>query len=105
MAKAPEIKDREAITDHICTVMHDQYRDTSIDVLLTHPVDAIEMAIEVGARAGRINKAAAKEWRRKLKDLRLSDVPSATGTIDTVNEILRAAIAARKRGDLKRDRV
>lgn len=76
-----EITDRDTITDTVAVVMSEEYRSTSIDTLLTRPHDAIAMATAVCRRLG---KRASKEQ---------------------INEICRAALAARKRGDLKRDRV
>lgn len=96
-----EIHDRAAITDHISDVMHTVYLSTSIDRLLTQPISAVRMALEVGKRSGRLKAAEVKRVGDALRGIERSD-PAA---INVINEILRAAIAARKRGDLQKDRV
>ena len=77
---ADRIRDRERVTDMIVDVMHDNFRDMSIDTLLTWPTKAIEMAKLVCKRLG------------------------CNATEDKIHEICRTAMSSRKRGDLKKDR-
>lgn len=74
-----EIKDRQRTTDAIADVMHERWPSWTIDTLLCHPFDAIDMAREVCAR---LSRKATKEQ---------------------INEICRIALSSRKRGDLRRD--
>jgi len=79
MPRTDLIKDRDTITDHVAKWMHDHFRDASIDKLLTWPDKATAMA-----------KYVCKKLQRKA-------------TSEAIHEVLRAALAARKAGDLKKD--
>lgn len=76
-----EITNRELMTDTITQVMQALYPSWSIDTLLTWPHDAIKMARAVCAEM------------------------SIKPTPRQIHEVCRSALAARKRGDLKRDAV
>lgn len=69
----------------------------SVDVLLTRPLDAISMALNVGARLKRIPDDLASSLNVTLRDLRRHHASS----VEAINEICRAAMNARKRGLLK----
>ena len=73
-----EIRDRALLTDAIADVMHAEYRDMTIDTLLTWPRRAQAMAAAV---------------------LRKMHWPISE---DNEHEVCRAALAARKRGDFPR---
>jgi hypothetical protein len=80
MSKANAIKDRKTVADHVSDAMHRHWPSWSIDTLLTHPHEAIEMATLV---LGKLKRPTTRE---------------------NVHEVCRAALSSRKRGDLKRDR-
>jgi hypothetical protein len=100
MSKPNEIRDRAALTDHIAEAMQNGCRSTTIDTLLTRPLDAIAFALGVGETTGRISKKDAKAIGRALYLIK----NEAHAAVNSINEILRAGLAARKRGDLKRSR-
>lgn len=102
-AKARIIRNRDARSDAIHDVMHDRYRAMSIDTLLTHPIDAIRMAADAAHRAGEMSNATVRQIERGLHYIAMSSPASAA----TITEMLRTALADRKRGDgrLRKDRV
>lgn len=100
MSRNP-IKDKPSMTDHIADAMHENWPSYSIDSLLCHPVEAMEMAIEVAMRSERVNATRVKQMRRALDAFG----KSFGHELDAVNEICRAGMTARKAGELKRDRV
>jgi hypothetical protein len=92
---------REQITDAVCAVMHQRYRDASIDQLLCQPIQAALMAIEVARRTEAITKKDAE----RLWDGLLGVIENGPKGIErTLNNICRTALASRKRGDLRKDR-
>jgi hypothetical protein len=93
------IKDRKSVTDHVADVMHARWKAWSIDTLLCHPIEAIEMALDVAVRAGRISDRQARSIFKTIAALN-----EHGDAVDTINEICRTALSSRKRGDLKRDR-
>ncbi len=100
MSATTAIKDRERMTDHVADVMQENWRSYSIDTLLCHPIEAIEMGIEVAQRSGRVSAARAKKLRAAVESLGEAFGPE----VDALNEICRTAMGARKAGELKRDR-
>jgi hypothetical protein len=68
----------------------------SIDVLLTRPIDAMVMAIDVARRTKHISNAKAVALNNIVSSLRFSP-----DTIETINGICRAAMNGRKRGFFK----
>jgi hypothetical protein len=99
--KPAPIRDLDRVTDTICKVMAEgPWRDCSIDKLLTRPTDALRMALKVGVELGRLNNTAARRVKTAIDALDTAEVETSLN----VNEILRAALAARKRGNLKLDR-
>jgi len=70
------IRDAQMLADTACDVMHEMFRSWSVDELLVHPEDAIELCDVVRRKAGR--KASNYE-------------------------ICKALLNARKRGYLGRD--
>jgi hypothetical protein len=94
------IRNRKAITDHVCDWMQSNTPSLSIDTLLTRPLDAMKMGVEVGVKAGRIKKDRAKRIVAELK--RLGEFFGQE--MDSIDDVCRAALSSRKRGDLKRDR-
>lgn len=97
MPRANEIHDRAALTDHICDVMQEAYRSTTIDTLLTHPLDAVRMALQVGVKSGRFPNAAARRVERSLQAIETD----AAHAVPAINEILRCALSSRKRGEFR----
>ena len=81
--------------------MQDRYRALSIDTLLTRPLDAIRMACDAAYRAGELSKGAIRQVDRACQQIETS----GPATVTTITEMLRTAIANRKRGGAKRDRV
>ncbi len=100
MPKPKPIANREVTTDVICEVMQNKFRDESIDSVLCRPFAAIGLALDVLKKSERINRAKANRVARNLLGIITAD-PDAEKLI---NEILRTALASRKRGDLKKDR-
>lgn len=94
------IRNRDLITDAVCKVMHARFRDDSIDSLLTRPVDAIEMALDVAAESGELSGKAASRLRKELR----AAFAAEQGAEDLVAKICRAALSSRKRGDLRKER-
>ncbi len=94
------ITNREIITDAVCKVMHDRFRDDSIDSLLTRPVDAIEMALDVAVESDQLSNASASRIRKALR----TAFNAEQGSEDLIAKICRAALSSRKRGDLKKER-
>lgn len=101
MAKSKQIDNRDTLTDHVCEYMQDNCRAMTIDTLLTRPADAIQMGLSVATKSGKISMKTAKFIAARLKEIVEHD-PKA---IDEIDEVCRCALAARKRGDLKRDPV
>jgi len=101
-ATTPEpIRNRDAITDHIVDVMHDEgFRDLSIDNLLSHPFFAIAMALRVAIRSGTVTAATAKRIAGELTAM----VKREPKAVEAINEVLRIALRSRKAGDLRQDR-
>jgi hypothetical protein len=98
--KSDPISNREVVTDAICKVMHDRFRDDSIDSLLTRPVDAIEMALDVAVQSGDLSKAAVGRLVNGIRKLFRDE----QGAEDLIAKICRAGLSSRKRGDLKKER-
>jgi hypothetical protein len=80
-ARSQEPGARDKTADHVADWMHANCPSWSIDELLTHPDWALMMARDVLRKLGR--KASDEE----------------------VHKVCKAALNARKRGDLRRDRV
>lgn len=98
--KSDPIRNREIVTDAVCKVMHDQFRDDSIDSLLTRPVDAIKMALGVAVESGELSAAAANRLRSAVRNA----FNAEQGAEDLIARICRTALSSRKRGDLKKER-
>lgn len=80
-SQRPESRDKTA--DFVADWMHANCPSWSIDELLTHPYEAIRMAREV-----------LRKLRREL---------NGDNEDSEIHRICKAALNARKRGDLKRD--
>lgn len=98
--QAKGIRDRQSIADHVAGYMQNVCPSFSIDTLLTRPLDAIEMAVTVAHAAGRISGASAGRLRRAIRQI----VEQDGAAVEAIYEVCRAALASRKRGDLRRDR-
>ena len=97
--KPEAIRNREAITDAVQVVMHDCYRDQSIDSLMCRPLDALAMAVKVAVKTGSCTRDAGKQFMALL-----DDASNAHPLVPKLNEICRTALSARKRGDLRTDK-
>lgn len=97
---ATEIRDRKSVADHVAGYMQNVCPSFSIDGLLCRPLEAIEMAVTVSHAAGRISAAAAGRIRRAVRDAAKADADA----VEAINEVCRAALSSRKRGELRRDR-
>lgn len=95
-----KVKDAPRLADHIADYMVENCRALSIDTLLTRPLDAMKMGADVGLRSQRIR---ASQHARLMK--LLAELEQDAETLDTIDEICRCALNARKHGDLKRDKV
>lgn len=100
-ATKPEpIRNREAVTDFVCEVMHDSYRDVSIDALLARPFDAVAMALKVLTRSGLMSKRRTVYFAQHVAEL----IEREPELVDLINTICRTALRSRKAGDLRKDR-
>src|SRR5689334_22041132 len=93
------IKDRSGTTDQIADWMHKHYPSWTIDTLLCHGDLAIAMCLAIASKSGRIKRGDATKLSKALNVI--SEIETETGFI---YEILRTALASRKRGDLKPDK-
>ncbi|MBC8106246.1 MAG: hypothetical protein H7Z14_06620 [Anaerolineae bacterium] len=93
-----EQKIRDAITDFVSDWIYNNCPSYTVDALLTHPDRAIEMGIEIAAKAERLTPAQLKPLRKAFNAL-----IKQQAALDVVSEICRTAMAARKNGLLKRD--
>src|SRR4051794_30003918 len=100
MAAATEIRDRKTIADHVCAYMHENHRALTIDTLLSRPLDAMRMGATVAAKSQRISERSAKRIFSALRALEHNEGEA----VDAIDDVCRAALSSRKRGDLKRDR-
>ena len=98
----PENVLRDRIVDAVHVYMHDNYRDSGIDKLLTRPLVALELGVDVGEQVGVISRTQARIIRRHVRQLFTEPAPP---TIAAFSEVCRIALSARKRGELRRDRV
>jgi hypothetical protein len=97
MPRADQIRDREALTDHIADVMHARCPAFTVDALLAHPLEALVVAIDVADRAGRVNRTKARAALKALGEF--EQLHGAC--LEPANEVCRCALSARKRGALK----
>jgi hypothetical protein len=100
MPKPNPIVNRAVVTDTVCDVMHEKFRDDSIDALLTRPFEAIGMALDVLKKSGRINGTKANRIARNLVGILTADADAEK----LINDVLRVALSSRKRGELRKDR-
>ena len=90
------ISNRDLLTDHVATWMAFNCPSFSIDRILSDPVLALRMGIEIANDAGLLDDRAAAAAARRAGAFSLSAQKA-------VHEVCRAALSARKRGDLRRD--
>lgn len=96
-----EIRDRNALTDHIASVMHEQCPSWSVDTLMAHPIDMLAATTEIGRRASKFtDRKRMKRFAGRIAALAEEFGPE----IDVTQEIGRVMINARKRGQLRRDK-
>lgn len=98
--RAKPATNAEATTDHVCTVMGERWRDKSIEQLLTQPLMAIEMSVEVCLRSGTLGKTQVGHILDLVEAIRRVN----TDAEGCVHDVCRIALNKRKRGDLKKDR-
>jgi hypothetical protein len=71
-------------------------RAMSIDAILSRPLDALRMGVEVGARQQRISPRDLNRWNQLISLL----VKKHAEELEIVDEICRGALNLRKRGQL-----
>jgi hypothetical protein len=100
MPAGKSIKDRKTVADHVCDYMHENCRAWSIDTLLSRPLDALRMGLAVAGKSGKCPRGDAASITKALDAL----AKRFPAVFDDVDEVCRAALSSRKRGDLKRDK-
>jgi hypothetical protein len=89
---------RAAVVGEIAKWLHEiPSAPSSIDALLSRPIDAMLMSLYVGARLDRIPHQITANLAEQLRGWTVVHAKS----IDAINEICAAAMNARKRGLLK----
>lgn len=94
---AKTIKDRASTTDMIADWIYNNCPSWTVDTLLTRPIDAMRMSLEVAANSGRLTPGAARLIAKHVKEL-----AKLEAEMDVLDEVCRTALASRKRGEFRR---
>ena len=95
--KSEPIRNRDQITKVFKAIMRKRFPDDSIDSVNSRPVDAMDVYLTAAVEMDQLSKSAAERIRTAVR----KSFRDEQGAEDVMNEMSRAALNSRKRGDLR----